>query len=91
MVLPRTPFPKGPINWNHTFRPVPKSDPDRPITPEINPFDALITYPERLNLTQKLLDQALMTARAGVEERKKVSKGLKKDGDKARQEAVEAK
>jgi len=32
-----------------------------------------------------------MTARAGVEERKKVSKGLKKDGDKARQEAVEAK
>lgn len=48
-------------------------------------------YPERLNLTQELLDQALKTARAEIKEQRKVNEGLKKEGDKARQEAVEAK
>ncbi|OBW65559.1 MAG: NAD(P)-binding protein [Aureobasidium pullulans] len=71
--------------------PWPKKRPDRPITPKINPLDASITYPERLNFTQKLLDQALKTARAGVEERKKVNKVLEKECKEVRKEVVEAK
>lgn len=62
-----------------------------PPTPEINPFDALITYPERLNLTQNLVDQALKTARVEIKEQKKVNKVLEKECQEVRKEAVEVK
>lgn len=70
---------------------MPKSDEKDPPTPNINPFDASVTYPERLNLTQKLLDQALKTAKAEIEEQKKVNNAMEKQWDKTRKEAVEAK
>lgn len=48
-------------------------------------------YPEHLNLTQKLVDQALKTARAENKEQKKVNEGLKKEAVEAKIEAVEVK